>query len=126
MKPWKYLFFTAFISIVNIPTTWATSATCTIKIEDNKLRSVYKLEHKFVINNEGNGQRKHFEFPGNDYSCTLAFFEINSGTMLSCEYKQDIGQTFFQSDRTVLKEKPINNLTFRHKSSFITIETKCK
>lgn len=109
------------------PMSWANTATYKIKIEDVNKGSTYTLEHKFEFKKGGKAQRKHFEVPGNDYSCTLAFFELNNGTMLSCEYKHDIGQTFFQSDRSGLNDKAAtNNLTFRHKSSFISIETKCK
>ena len=97
--------------------SWADSATCKIEIEDVYKGSTYKLEHKFIFKEGGDAQRKHFETPGNDYKCTLAFLGLNDGTMLSCEYKHDLGQTFFQSDRSVLNDKnPTNNLSFRHKT----------
>ena len=107
---------------------WADSATCKIEIEDVHQGTTYKIEHKFTFKKHGDGQRKHFEVPGNDYACTLAFFELNNGTMLSCEYKKGFpGHTFFQSDRSVLKDKVVtNNLSFRHKTAHIFLETKCE
>ncbi len=106
---------------------WAGSATCNIQIEDVNKATKYSIEHEFIYEPEGRAQRKHFEIPGNDYLCTLMFHELNNGTMLSCEYRNDGGLTFFQSDRTVLKDKDVtNNLSFRHKSAFISIKTKCE
>lgn len=52
-------------------------------------------------------------------------FVMGDGTMLSCEYKKDMGHTFFQSDRSTLKDENIaNHLAFRHKSAQIYIKTK--
>ena len=106
---------------------WANNAMCTIEIEDVNQGSTYTLEHKFQFEKGGVAQRKVFEVPGNDYVCTLAFFDLNTGTMISCEYKNDIGHTFFQSDRSILHDEiPANNLTFRHKSAFIVVKSKCE
>jgi hypothetical protein len=57
----------------------------------------------------------------------LAFFELQHGTMLSCEFRGDMGHTFFQSDRSVLSESVVtNNLSFRHQSAFIVLTTICE
>lgn len=106
---------------------WAESATCTIEIEDNDdLYSVYKLEYKFIFESGGPAQRRHFAIPGHDYTCTLAFFDLSSGTMISCEYTVDLGETFFQSDRSVVSETNIkNNLSFRHNGAQIYLTTEC-
>ena len=106
---------------------WAGSATCSIGIEDVNKASTYTLRHRFALKKDGPAQRKHFEIPGNDYNCTLAFFELRKGTMLSCEYKKDAGYTFFQSDRSAVDDEIVtNNLAFRHQSSFIVLKTKCE
>ena len=116
-----------FLLLTLYSTSWADSAICKIEIEDVNKGTTYNLEHKFAFKKGGDAQRKHFETPGNDYTCTLAFFDLNHGTMLSCEYKNDLAQTFFQSDRSVLKDIiVINNLSFRHNKAFIYIKTKCE
>lgn len=105
----------------------ADTAACRIEIEDVNKGSTYEFQHRFTFQKSGDAQRKHFETPGNDYACTLAFFELGMGTMVSCEYKRDMGQTFFQSDRSALKDASgTNNLAFRHASAFLVVKTKCE
>jgi hypothetical protein len=105
----------------------AETATCRIEIEDVNKGSTYELQQGFTFKEGGDAQRKHFETPGNDYACTLAFFELGMGTMVSCEYKRDMGQTFFQSDRSTLKNASgANNLAFRHVAASLVIKTKCE
>ncbi len=117
----------AIVALVFPLSSWAGSATCIIEIEDVNKASNYALAQTFNFKKDGAGQRKHFELPGNDYNCTLAFFELGKGTMLSCEYKNDMGHTFFQSDRSALKDSSVSNtLSFRHKSAFIVVTTLCK
>lgn len=116
-----------FLTLTSFPQAWADTATCKIKIQDVNKGSTYTLEQKFDFKKDGVAQRKNFETPGNDYACTLAFFELKKGTMLSCGYKKDAGQTFFQSDRSVLDDDIVtNNLTFRHQAAFIVLETRCE
>lgn len=105
--------------------TASSAATCKIKIEDVNKRNTYTLEEKF---DEGPaGRRKKFDAPGNDYECTLMFFSLKSGTMISCDFKKDGGKTFFQSDRSAIDEKnPRNKLSFRHGSSFISLDVSCE
>jgi hypothetical protein len=115
------------ISLIIPATSYADNATCKIKIEDVNKGATYTLEQAFDYVKDGAARIKEFDTPGNDYVCRLAFFDILNGTMLSCEYKKDMGQTFFQSDRSLLKEASVsNNLTFRHQSSFINIQTVCE
>ncbi len=124
--------FMALSLLVGIPAiysgaSWAETASCEIRINDINKGTVYTLNEKFTFKEGGAGQRKHFDLPGQDYSCTLAFFDKKIGTMISCAYKPDMEQTFFQSDRTGIKmDNGENTLTFRHKSAYINLETICK
>lgn len=105
-------------------TSLAETATCRIEIEDVNKGSTYELQQRFTFKEGGDAQRKHFETPGNDYACTLAFFDLGMGAMVPCEYKRDMGQTFFQSDRRTLRDASgTNNLAFRHASAFLVIKT---
>ena len=114
--------------------TLADTAECIIKIQDVNKGTTYTIEQKFDYEpgqeldfEKGNiGGWKHFDLPGGDYACYLAFYEIDKGTMISCEYKKDGGYTFFQSDRSGLKENAVNRLTFRHGSVFVDVESNCK
>jgi hypothetical protein len=110
------------------PTAWADKARCEIRIEDVKKGNTYTLEHAFEFERGSTrAQRKHFDTPGSDYTCTLAFFDLERGTMLSCELKTDRGTTFVQSDRTLLNDREItNNLSFRNRSTFLVIKTRCR
>lgn len=115
------------ISLIIPETSYAGNATCKIKIEDVNKGVTYTLEQAFDYVKDGAARIREFDTPKNEYACRLAFFDLMNGTMLSCEYKKDMGQTFFQSDRSSLKEASAsNNLTFRHKSSFINIKTVCE
>ncbi len=106
----------------------ADTALCKIEIEDiNKGSTKYTVEQKFSFTSDGPANRKFFETPGNDYKCTLAFFDLKTGTMLSCGYLKDAERTFFQSDRSGVKESPANNmLSFRHNKAFISLKAHCK
>ena len=105
----------------------ADTATCSIEIDDVINANKYYLEYKFEIEEGGSGQFNSFELPGtDDYLCRIAFFDLSTGTMISCEYKKDGGHTFFQSDRSGLKENAMNRLTFRHGSVFVDVESNCK
>lgn len=107
-------------------TVWADTAKCVVKIEDVNRRTEYKVEQSFAFNPGSEAQRKHFALPGSAVSCTLAFFDLKTGTMLSCEL-DELGHHFVQSDRSALKEDlPRNNLSFRFKSSFYVLESSCK
>lgn len=107
-------------------TNAAKEATCVIRIENTNTSTSKKIERKLKSSAQGDTDRAHFDIDGTDYRCTLAFFDLQTGTMVSCEYKKDSGFTFFQSDRSGLKEtNPANNLTFRHLKGFITLKTAC-
>ncbi|MBF0315107.1 MAG: hypothetical protein HQK52_16910 [Oligoflexia bacterium] len=103
----------------------ALGAACKIDMEDinKKLKKSFKID----TSKKKSPSKHNFSLPNSDYSCTLAFFDLDSGTMLSCEFNKDMGQTFFQSDRSVVKEhNPVNNLSFRHLNSQIYIESSCQ
>lgn len=124
---YKVTFFV--IAILFTYGCFAKSANCVIKIEDVNKKTSYKVEQSFnnKYEEDKGAQKKGFDIPGGDYDCTLAFFNLKTGTMLSCGYKKDAGETFFQSDRSALKEaNSVNNLTFRHKSTFVSIKSTCK
>ena len=54
----------------------AATAYCNIEIQDVLKGTIYTVEQKFNFEyGATTGQRKHFDVPGNDYSCTFAFFE---------------------------------------------------
>lgn len=126
MKPLAFGTF-LLVALTSSSLAWADSIACSIRIEDVNKATAYTLTQTFELKSDGHAQRKHFETPGNDYSCTLAFFELGKGTMLSCEYKADGGHTFFQSDRSSLADNAVTNiLSFRHKSAFIVLQTVCK
>jgi len=108
--------------------SFADKAECIIEITDfGKGINVYTIKHTFIFTKGASAQRKDFELPGNnDHFCTLTFWELKNGTMLSCEYKDDRGLTFFKSDRSILQdENADNHLAFRHKSAHFYIKTKC-
>lgn len=104
----------------------AGTANCTIEIEDVNLAKKYKVEHSFTFKPGSDAQRKHFALPDSKISCTLAFFDLKSGTMLSCQL-DELGHHFVQSDRSKIEEKLAkNNLSFRYKSSFYVLYSYCK
>jgi len=107
--------------------SWAETAKCTIEIEDINSGSKYTVEQNFHLKTGTTTQKKHFALPGSQYSCTLAFFDLRSGTMLSCEDNRDMGHSFIQSDRSTLVEgRAKNNLTFRNKDYFFSLSAHCK
>jgi hypothetical protein len=124
----EIIFSFLFLVVFSNSSIAAVIAECSISIDDNS-GSIHTIKHKFYPKNKNDwaAQRKHFKIPGHDdYSCTLAFYKLKEGTMLSCEYLKDMGHTFFQSDRSTLQdENTDNNLSFRHRSAQIYIKTKC-
>jgi hypothetical protein len=111
----------------------ADFANCTIEIEDvaleaqTKASSKQTLEFSFSFSIGGKAQRKHFNLAGGKYLCTLAFFDLDSGTSLSCERTDDSGHTYFQSDRSGIKERSArNNLVFRDRASHFVLDASCK
>jgi hypothetical protein len=119
---WSLILALAFSSL-----SWADTAKCTIEIEDVNGSTKYKVEQPFTFKPGSSwAQRKHFALPGSKFSCTLAFFDFNSGTMLSCDL-DELGHNFVQSDRSVIDEGHAkNNLSFRYKSSFYFLKSYCK
>jgi hypothetical protein len=115
-----------FLLLAFAPLSWADTAKCNIVIEDVNAGTKYNIEQKFTFKPGADAQRKHFKLPGSNYSCTLAFFDLESGTMLSCQF-DELGHNFVQSDRSVIDEKHSkNNLSFRNKASFYVLESICK
>lgn len=120
----KLLFVFLLMAISSI--AWADTAKCAIEIQDVNLGTKYKVEQSFTFQPGSEAQRKHFALPGSNFSCTLAFFDLKSGTMLSCQL-DELGHHFVQSDRSAINEGLAkNNLSFRYKSSFYVLESNCK
>ena len=116
----------AFVLMAFSSLAWADTANCTIEIEDVNAGSKSKVEHSFTFKPGSEAQRKHFALPGSKFSCTLAFFDLKSGTMLSCQL-DELGHHFVQSDRSAIVEGTAkNNLSFRYKSSFYVLRSYCK
>ena len=111
----------------------ADTANCTIEIENvtaevqSKTAAKQIIEFAFEFSPGTGAQRKHFDPPGGQYLCTLAFFDLNTGTSLSCERKDDSGHTYVQSDRSGIRERSAkNNLVFRDGASHIVLDATCK
>lgn len=111
----------------------ADTANCTIEIENVTAEAQSKTAAKQVVgfafefSPRAGAQRKYFDLPDGQYLCTLAFFDIVSGTSLSCERKDDSGHTYVQSDRSNIKERSArNNLVFRDGSSHFVLNATCK
>ena len=128
MSRWQLIFLVGVFS----PHSWADTAKCTIEVEDVnaevelKAATKYVIEQTFSFNLGTGAQRKHFDLPDGRYSCTLAFFDLNSGTALSCGRKTS-EHTFVQSDRSDIHEQAArNNLTFRDGNSYFVLNAACK
>ncbi|OIO03271.1 MAG: hypothetical protein COX65_07290 [Elusimicrobia bacterium CG_4_10_14_0_2_um_filter_56_8] len=127
----KIIGFSGFVLVFFTGTVFAfkaKTAKCEVTIEDVLKGTSSRIIHEFSLKSREIGaQKKNFKLPGGDYDCTLSFFGLRRGTALSCEYKQSLGEIFFQSDRSTIKEKkPVNNLSFRHKGAFMNIQTSCR
>lgn len=105
----------------------ADTAMCTVEIQEVTSGVKQKIEHAFTFKPGSNeAQRKQFELRDKSFTCTLAFFNLNNGTMLSCEF-DELGHNFVQSDRSAINEnRSKNNLSFRYKAVFYVLESSCK
>lgn len=123
-----------FLTVAFSSHSWADTAKCTIEIEDViaevelKATTKYIVEQTFSFKPDSvEAQRKYFDLSDGRYSCTLAFYDLNIGTALSCEKKEDLGHTFVQSDRSGIEEHAArNNLIFRDGNSFFELNAICK
>jgi len=111
----------------------ADTANCTVEIENvtaevqSKTAAKEIVEFAFEFSPGGAAQRKYFNLPGGRYLCTLAFFNLDSGTSLSCEKKADLGDTYVQSDRTNIEEHSAkNNLVFRNGADHFVLNATCR
>ncbi len=105
----------------------ADTAVCTVQIQEVTSGVKQKIEHAFTFKPGSNeAQIKQFELRDSSFTCRLAFFNLNSGTMLSCEFDES-GHDFVQSDRSAINENQSkNNLSFRYKTVFYALESACK
>ncbi|MCG8672832.1 MAG: hypothetical protein MI867_25770 [Pseudomonadales bacterium] len=128
----------AIVLLLFIPVfTYADTAECEIDIEDvnasvanKKVTKINKLE-TFVFEPGANAltatQRKYFKLPGSQYTCILAFVNLQTGMSLSCESTEDQGYTYFQSEQSgSVGDSNKIYLTFRHAISHFTIRATCK
>ena len=111
----------------------ADTANCTVEIEDvtaevqSKAAAKQIVQFAFELTPESKAQRKYFQLSDGLYLCTLAFFDLDSGTSLSCERKDDHGDTYVQSDRSGISEHAArNNLIFRDGSSHFVLNARCE
>ena len=133
----KFRYLVILLVVVFPLFSWADTAICTIEIEDInasvKSKSLEKYEVKETFDFESGAdaltamQRKYFNLPDGQYSCTLTFLDLNTGTSLSCSKKEDQGHTYIQSDQSGIKaNESRNNLTFRDGNSHFVINAICK
>jgi hypothetical protein len=111
----------------------ADTANCTVEIEDvtaavqSKAAAKQIVQFAFELTPESDVQRKYFQLSDGLYSCTLAFFDLDSGTSLSCERKDDQGHIYVQSDRSGISEHAArNNLIFRDGNSHFVLNAGCE
>lgn len=109
------------------------TANCTVEIEDvtaevqSKTAAKHIVQFSFELPLESEAQRKYFQLSDGLYSCMLAFFDLDSGTSLSCERKDDHGHTYVQSDRSGITEHAgRNNLIFRDGDSHFVLNAMCE
>ncbi len=133
MVPKTFWFPVAAALTVLSSSAFAETARCKIEIENvaaevqSKSAATQIVDFAFEFTPGAGAQRKHFDLPGGQYSCTLAFFDLDSGTSLSCEKKKDSGHTYVQSDRSDIKEHASrNNLVFRDGVSHFVLDATCK
>ena len=111
----------------------ADTASCKVEIEDvtaqvqSKTAVKQIVQFAFELTPESEAQRKYFQLSDGAYWCTLAFFNLESGTALSCERTDDDGHTYVQSDRSGITEHAgRNNLIFRDGDSHFVLNVMCQ
>ena len=131
MTKFKYLEILLATLLPSI--SFAAKAVCTIEIEDinasvkNKTIEKSIVKEDFNYEPDGAKQTKFFNLPDDRYLCRLDFFDLNTGTSLSCEKKKDQGYSYMQSDQSGNKSKMNrNNLIFRDGNSHFVINAICK
>ena len=104
----------------------ADTAVCTVEILENYSGVKQKIEYAFSFKSGSKkAQWKHFKLSDNSFNCLLAFFNLSSGTMLSCQF-DELGYNFVQSDRSGINENHSkNNLSFRYKAVQYYLESAC-
>jgi len=129
----KFIYL-AILLATSLPSiSLAATAVCTIEIEDINASVKNKAFEKIVVKEGFNfesgaaKQTKFFNLPDGRHICRLDFFDLNTGTSLSCEKKKDKGFSYMQSDQSGNKSKiNRNNLTFRDSNSHFVINAICK
>ena len=109
----------AALALLLCPALVHAADLCTISVEripDRPYRISVSLK---------DGERHHWKVEKTEVNCSLAYFGLKSGTMVSCQF-DPMGHEFIQSDRSVLNESPINNLSFRVKGHQVYLETICE
>ena len=126
------IFWLSIASALSL-SAFADTARCKIEIENvtaeiqSKSAAKQIVEFAFEFTPGTGAQRKHFDLSDGQYLCTLVFFDLDSGTSLSCEKKKDYGHTYVQSDRSDIREHSArNNLVFRDGASHFVLNATCK
>ena len=103
----------------------AFEAACRIEIRDVTADTEYIVTHEIEEMSDVAPDRMSFKLPGSDIQCVSAFFNLDTGTTLSCQLGPP-GEDMVGSDRSMIEEKnPKNYLSFRHGSEFFVIKTSC-
>ena len=115
----RHILISVVLAVLLFPALVHAADLCTISVDrvpDRPYRISVSLK---------DGERHHWRVEKTEIVCTLAYFGLKSGTMVSCQF-DPIGLAFVQSDRTVIRESPINNISFRFDGNQVYIETVCK
>ena len=122
-----------FLIAVPVLSASADTATCIVEIEDvtaavnSNAAANRTAQFVFELTPKSDMQRGYFQLSKGSYSCALAFFDLDSGTSLSCEREDDQGHTYFQSDRSGISEHAArNNLIFREGDSHFVLNATCE
>ncbi len=124
-----------WLFLIALPAFSASADTATCKVEMEDVTAAVKssgaakrtVQFVFELTPKSDVQRESFQLSEGSYSCTLAFFDLDSGTSLSCERKDDQGHTYFQSDQSGISEQAArNNLVFREGNSHFVLNASCK
>ena len=115
----RHILISVVLAVLLFPALVHAADLCTISVDQVPDRP-YRISVSLK-----DGERHHWRVEKTVIVCRLAYFGLMSGTMVGCQF-DPIGLAFVQSDKTVIRESPINNISFRFDGNQIYIETVCK
>jgi hypothetical protein len=107
----------------------ASTMECYVNVIDGTAEG--KTRITFKIKETDSGTRRHFTVQDGSYLCNLFVSNRRYGTSLACEYTNNLGRTFFQSDRSAREEpSQYNSLVFRttlayNRNQVIALDSDC-